>query len=805
MTVAPKRVSGERRIGGWRQPVALIALACVMAVLTGGAQVHGRVYHDLRYAAAIALLWILPALAWSRCLPGSWPTPSSQDVGMLTRLVGGLGLAFVASGLLTLVLHLLPGAFPTGALRVTAVILVAAPLLLARWVPCAPVREPDEQRRIDWKLMVLLVAVVALLARLPNLGYSEFQGDEAVILQRAAQALEGDDAELFLHQKGPVEILIPMSLWALSGTLNEWQARLPFVIVGLLAVLAAMALAAAWFGSLAGLVTGLVVALNGFLVAFARIIQYQNIVVGMGLLGVLWVLRYRYSGRRIDLVLGVVFFAFGLLAHYDAVLLLPAAGVLILAMLLPLKRNDLGRRLGDIGVAICAGGVILALFYLPFIMNPMFGRTFSYLSAGRLGGGGLHNSLWDVWRMSTFYNSIYYVVGVAALVLGAAMVRTGSLAAWLTFAVPFVFYSFVVADPRTHVYTFYPGAAILAGGAAQQFATGARCAGSAVRRRTLVSAGVGLWSALCAGYIGLVFVNHRVEYKRMWPESRMLLYPVPFADEELPPYGHFGFPYRAGWKAVEHLFATGALSGTYASNEEPEITTWYVRSGSRTMCGHPDVYVVAQQVQDEIAIDWDEIERDYVLAYVITAAGRDKIGVYVRRDAAKPPVTLSVESVAAAYDSATTPSNHLLKPGFGAAAVQLEPSSDFGNVARLLGYEINPAFPQPGDLLTITLYWEALSSPGRNYQVFTHLVHEGELIAQHDGAPACAFAPTSLWEKGEFVRDEHVILLGQDLPSGEMQLRVGVYDLLTFDHLAVVGENVDSVVLQSIELNSNDD
>ncbi|MCZ7668408.1 MAG: hypothetical protein M5U34_15050 [Chloroflexi bacterium] len=47
---------------------------------------------------------------------------------------------------------------------------------------------------------------------------------------RAAAMITGDEAEIFLHQKGPVEILLPLSLWTLAGSINEFWARLPFCL-----------------------------------------------------------------------------------------------------------------------------------------------------------------------------------------------------------------------------------------------------------------------------------------------------------------------------------------------------------------------------------------------------------------------------------------------------------------------------------------------------------------------------------------------------------------------------------------------
>jgi len=736
-----------------------------------------------RFLAACALLWILPGVAWGRCVAG--------DVSARATL--GLGLAFVITGLTTLVLYFIPGPFPTDAARFVYALLAGLPLLWRRAATACAEEGAAVQREADappgpalpfW--LLCLLAALTLLGRLPHLGYSEFQGDEAVILQRAAQALSGDDVELFLHQKGPVEILTPMALWALSDTLSEWQARTPFALGSVLGVLAVALLATRWFDARVGGVAGGLLAVNGLLVAFGRIVQYQSLVVAMSALGLLMLTEYGRTGRLRALLLSAGFIAYGLLAHYDAVLIAPAALYLLVVAFVS-RRADWRQSLRHLGIACLVGLGVVGMFYVPFLLNPMFARTFVYLSAGRLGGDGFfHNSLSSVWRFSVFYTSLYYVVGLGIGVAVAAVMslwrvrRASCGTAWLYFLAPFGFYAFVVVDPRTHIYTFFPGAAILAGMAA------VACWDS-VYRKSHILAGVGgglggVWYILIAGYVVLAFVGHYPEYKREWPESQHALYPVPI---ELPLYGYFGFPYRAGWKAVEGLYAQGRLQGTYASNEEPEITTWYVRSGRRTMCGQPDYYIIAVNVQDEIPVDWEALARDYTAAVEVTVLGRPKLVVYQRKSPDIAPYTVADADFAPAFDATATVTEQLLDTYNGTHPV----GADFGTVGRLLGYDVSMS-----QGLDVTLYWQALSSPQRNYQVFVHVMADGQLVAQHDGAPACASAPTSHWEQGEIVRDEHYVAVSPDVLPENAQVYVGLYDLITLERLPVA-HSADNVLL----------
>jgi 4-amino-4-deoxy-L-arabinose transferase-like glycosyltransferase len=315
------------------------------------------------------------------------------------------------------------------------------------------------------------------------MGYKEIQGDEGVILVRAAAALTGDDAELFLHQKGPMEILLPLMTWGVTGAFNEFWARLPFLWAGLLGVAALTLLARRWFNGRVAFIAGLLFAIMGFGIAFSRIIQYQTLVMLWGLLALLTATRYREEGRPLDLYVTAVFLAGGLLAHYDAVLVVPAVGWVLGSGERGVARGEWHVREWVIAGLLGAG--VLGLFYAPFALNPNFGRTVRYLLNDRVGTeAGLTD--WSgtaVWQMMTFYNSTYFIVGLMGLLLVGLWRlwrhREGGSAV-LTFLVPALFYVFVVSDPRTHVYTIFPGAIILAAVGRQLWMSGCKSIGGCI-------------------------------------------------------------------------------------------------------------------------------------------------------------------------------------------------------------------------------------------------------------------------------------------------------------------------------------
>ena len=116
----------------------------------------------------------------------------------------------------------------------------------------------------------------------------------------------------------------------------------------------------------------------------------------------------------------------------------------------------------------------------------------------------------------------------------------------------------------------------------------------------------------------------------------------------------------------------------------------------------------------------------------------------------------------------------------------LPEAATFGDSISLLGYDLNPAAARPSGTFHLTLYWQARKPVGENYTVFVHLLgKDGQLWGQHDGQPEGGFYPTSFWDVGEVIVDEHEIALRPDTPPGEYQIVTGLYRLATGERLAV--------------------
>jgi 4-amino-4-deoxy-L-arabinose transferase-like glycosyltransferase len=106
---------------------------------------------------------------------------------------------------------------------------------------------------------------------------------------------------------------------------------------------------------------------------------------------------------------------------------------------------------------------------------------------------------------------------------------------------------------------------------------------------------------------------------------------------------------------------------------------------------------------------------------------------------------------------------------------------NWGNRIKLLGYDLDSEAYQPGDMINLTLYYQAMEEMDTGYTLFAHIegpdnpVIGGRLWGQSDSEPCRRSYPTSAWTLGEIIRDQLTIVLDDDAPPGEYQLRVGFY------------------------------
>jgi hypothetical protein len=197
----------------------------------------------------------------------------------------------------------------------------------------------------------------------------------------------------------------------------------------------------------------------------------------------------------------------------------------------------------------------------------------------------------------------------------------------------------------------------------------------------------------------------------------------------------------------------------------------------------------------------DVVRDTYQVPVVVTATApsllRVDVGLFDRAD---PSETGLAAKDAAGADASGLLGTVRLVPASGA---QVEPTQasrfDLGGQVALVGSDFSPNPLRPGDILPVTLFWQAQARMAEDYQVFVHLMGpDGRPVAQGDKSPLDGDWPTSAWEPGQIFRDDYRIAVPVDLAPGAYELRVGLYRLGDFARLPVqgpAGRVVDSAII----------
>ncbi len=178
---------------------------------------------------------------------------------------------------------------------------------------------------------------------------------------------------------------------------------------------------------------------------------------------------------------------------------------------------------------------------------------------------------------------------------------------------------------------------------------------------------------------------------------------------------------------------------------------------------------------------WLPRRRHSILAVGVTAAmlalGVAGLVFFLAPAYARPPV----------YDATVAP-----KPAHRLDWVYLEEGQP---LARLQGYDLDSEKVEPGEMLQVTLYWEALMETKTNYVLFAQLFgRQAATVGQRDTCPGLGHYPTSFWQPGQVILDEVPIPVSPDaVGPARLRLDVGLYRRDDGERLAVVDDAGNTV------------
>jgi hypothetical protein len=133
----------------------------------------------------------------------------------------------------------------------------------------------------------------------------------------------------------------------------------------------------------------------------------------------------------------------------------------------------------------------------------------------------------------------------------------------------------------------------------------------------------------------------------------------------------------------------------------------------------------------------------------------------------------------------------------------------FGDSIRLEGYDLstpeqaNARSFNSGDQVGLSLRWHAVVMPESDYTFAVHFVNsQGVVVLQQDIQPLLGNAPTSKWALDQPIRTNLGFVLPADLPPGDYQVWVTLYEWPSLEHLPVTSgtEVADHLVLATISV-----
>ena len=185
-----------------------------------------------------------------------------------------------------------------------------------------------------------------------------------------------------------------------------------------------------------------------------------------------------------------------------------------------------------------------------------------------------------------------------------------------------------------------------------------------------------------------------------------------------------------------------------------------------------------------------------------------EVGLYQKTTGQRLPVIVDAES-GLLDNKITLETVKVIGEPIDVGSIRFPMQVSLGDKIIFRGYDLASRALKPGDTINLTLYWQARKKIDKDYTVFTHLLGpDGRIEAQHDDQPQSGRYPTSIWDVGENVKDEHRLVIGLDVPSGSYELKVGLYQFATGERLPVYDPSGvrlvdDAISLETLTVNRN--
>lgn len=441
--------------------------------------------------------------------------------------------------------------------------------------------------KVKKALPLVFLILLAFPLRFHDLGYSDYIGDE----RKAIIELAPDQTlwDFFLtRRKGPMQFLVSEIPHQITGDFrNEHAQRIPFAVISVLAVAMfyLMVKKLSQDETAAFIATALYL-VNGFIVGFGRIAQYQNLNLLFSFLAVYFYSDLLFKNRKLirSTLFGTLFFSLSLLSHWDVIFIIPVVAYIFIRFLIN-KSFEGGYKARILIYNLILGCLLLLPFLYPYLMG-FTGNSGNQEYFGRRVSVGSHDPYMYL-ELIRLYNPFLTFELVSMLAVLGLLRFKKSLPYILWFVFGFLIFQLFVRKPGTHIYNFVLPALMLSGLSLSWIIN--FIPRSLKYIVILVFLAVYSFLYYQAYYI---FIDHSKEYPweqktyfEKFERNNLLLKslipdlttPVYTIEQKLP---LFGFPHYRHWNEInDYINDQNAELGEdfgYITNEDKTISEWYI-------------------------------------------------------------------------------------------------------------------------------------------------------------------------------------------------------------------------------------
>ncbi len=321
----------------------------------------------------------------------------------------------------------------------------------------------------------LPVAIVLLMIplRFINLGYSEYICDESVALDwlRVNKSFYPVDFFISLH-KGPMQYLIGGLIFLIThDVFNELVYRIPFALANCLSIAVFyLFIKNLTKNKFTAFVTAMLLGINGLIVAFGRIFQYQSFNL---LFSILTLYFYSEIAKNVESVsqknenkiikngiLGTIFFCLSLLSHWDAIYVLPFVCLILLRDVL-FKKNvpsKLKKKFLLLNFLVIASLALVYLIpYLKYFLNSAENQAYfqGRVSPSLITFSKFIDRIKFIIFRIKLYNPLIFLESYLLLLVVSFLFIKKTYFYLLWFVSEILIFTLIFTNPGTHIYNIF--------------------------------------------------------------------------------------------------------------------------------------------------------------------------------------------------------------------------------------------------------------------------------------------------------------------------------------------------------------